>query len=303
MIKYEIRDALHFCNVPLFRAIWEAQIRGALPVIGATITSVSSLFAILSPIAAVCGDAEKESGIFFSVPVDCSLVGRKGIRLGHAFSEGLNVVLLGAMESCRAKTRKTFTAEYFDAGTYGPDALSKETYLVYGDECSAAGDNKMWSGNFRTAVVSADPPTVHLIQPKDDTSPVPREIESKARRLVEFSEWDPCSYKSRRVGVGIADSWPEVIRAENVALLMFHLIVFAGEPEENGPAVLVVDNHVFRLTGCCQRGPLFFSVNDKLHLAYEESRCWWRCGEQTFVVYDLSSGRPEVVFRVSTDID
>ncbi len=276
---------------------------GKVILMRAATISVLCLIVIMSPISGVCNEPEKDSGISFSLPFECSRLGHKGICLDGAFREGLNVVLLDDTGPYNAKTGKTFTSEYFGHVGYPEDDPFKATHLVGSDGCFSVGEEKKCAWDFRIAVIGTEPPTVHLIPPKKNKSPVPKDIELKARSLVEPSETNPCFFKSDEAGEGYTDSGPKVIRAKDVALLMFQVVVFAGEAEENGTAVLVVNKHVFPLKGCCQRGPFFFSVNGKLHLAYEESSCCWRCGERTFVVNDLSTGKPEMVFHVGTSVD
>ena len=72
---------------------------------------------------------------------------------------------------------------------------------------------------------------------------------------------------------------------------------------ENGLGVLVMDNNVFRLCGSCLSSPFLFSVNERMHLAYEESVCCWQCGQRSFVVSDVSTGKLGEVSRIPTDID
>ena len=72
--------------------------------------------------------------------------------------------------------------------------------------------------------------------------------------------------------------------------LRFHL---KGE-ESDGLVLLFFNNEFFELKGGCTTKPVFFFVNDKLHLAYDENGCG--SGRLIFFVYDLSDGSPRIVY-------
>jgi hypothetical protein len=265
------------------------------------VVAIFFLFAIMSSTSNVCGEEDLEkSGMSFALLFDCSSKGHSRICLEESFEEGLNVVLVGEKGICRALTGKTTTSEGYPNRPYGPDKI---THLVGCEKCLAKEHKTNRFEEFRIAVVTADQPTVRLIPPKDDTFSVPKNIESKARRLATLYERDPSSYKSDNVGKGILDLWPKTLKAEKATLLIFRIVDFVGDPPENGPAVLLINDDFFRLPGSCISEPFFFSVNAKLHLAYGESTCCWRCGESGFMVHDLSTGKPRPVFSGSTSVD
>lgn len=257
--------------------------------------SFSVLLILGSSVHAAPGDS---SEISFSLPFHCETERGYSTRcLADAFKPGLSVVLVGKMGVCRAKTVDAFPYEHhvedFEA-----------THLSGTEECFAVKDNKRLFSSFRMAVVGADPAAVRLVALKDDTSPVPQEMQLKARKLaVPRIEEPKRVIDMTPVPVRLSDSDPKVLRAKNVTLLIFELLA-DGDPWEPGPTVALINGAAFRLAGACTYGePIFFTVNDKLHLTYTATVACCGCGDTNFFVYDLSSGTPKLVYHNSSFSD
>lgn len=241
----------------------------------------------------------------FSLPYNCiqGIPGKKenakSVCLADSFKPGLNVVLVSKKGSCSAKTAKTFTD--------GP-LNHKATRLLLTQECAALGaaeENRRVFAGFYIAVVGADPAAVSVVPVMDDRSPVPKEIEQKARKLAaRHIEKPHDSYDDTEYPVTVSDAKPTVLRAENVTLLTYELQVTYGSeapiPWEPGPTVAWTNTGVFLLDGACTYGePKFFSVNNRLHLTYSATVYCCGCGDTNFFVYDLSDESPELVYHNS----
>ncbi len=234
----------------------------------AMIAVVLSLGAILSCNAGAHGEPASQPTISFAASVNVPDKGKRFL-LG-SFKAGLTLTLITNTEICRAKTGATFSFEHM-----GPDNLIEATRVVGIEECPKPS---------RIAVVGVDPTRVRLIQPQDGQFLIPRDVELRARRLVEREGSDPESWYS------VTGSRPDVLMVERFTYLRFHL---KGE-ESDGPALLFFNNEFFELKGGCTTKPVFFFVNDKLHLAYTENGCG--SGELIFFVYDLSDGSLKIVY-------
>jgi hypothetical protein len=201
------------------------------------------------------------------------------------------------MGVCGARTTDAFTYNYHTGDL-------EATRLSGTEECFTVRDNERLLTRFSMAVVGADPAAVRLVPLKDDKSPVPKEIELKARKLAAVHIEEPQKlYDGSRVPISVSDAQPKVLRTDNVTLLIFELQA-DGEPWEPGPTVALTSAGVFRLDGACTYGePVFFSVNDKLYLTYDATVHCCGCGDTNFFVYDLSSGTPKLVYRNSSFSD
>lgn len=232
------------------------------------IVVVLCLGTILSCNAGAHGEPACQPTISFAAPGNIANKGT-GYLLG-SFKAGLTVSLITETGICRAKTGATFSYEHM-----GPDDLIEATTVVGIEECPKPAT---------IAIVGVDPTRVRLIQPKDGQFLIPRDVELRARRLVEREGSDPESWYS------VTGSRPEVLMVEGFMYLRFQL---KGE-ENHGPALLFFNDEFFELEGGCTSRPVFFFVNDKLHLAYAENGCG--SGQLMFVVYDLSDGSPRIVY-------
>jgi hypothetical protein len=196
--------------------------------------------------------------------------GAKSLILLRSFKPGLNVTLLNPNEICKAKTGSEFSFEHLD------DEPLKATNVIGIDKCPKA---------FMIAVVGAGAGSVRLPQTKLDHTPVPKEVEQKARQIVAPDGPSEDHY-------GVSGSPPEITTVERFTLLRFSL---NGENEkDNGPAVLFADGQFFELEGFCGAGHFFFTVRGRLHLAYVENGCG--SGRLIWYVYDLSGKTPEIVY-------
>ncbi len=260
--------------------------RAALSLFATLITALSSYS---------YGEPEKLRGISFSFPYQCSeekndkATQAETFCLTGAFPTGLDVVLISKKAKCTAKTAKTFTEDH----------VSNEfeaTQLTATENCFAK-DHK---NRFDIAVVGIDPSAVHLMPPQNDRSPVSKEVELKARKLVTPKIESPRKIVDMtQVPISLSDAQPKVLRVGKFTLLTFDLNA-EGKPWEPGPTAILTGGQVFRLEGTCTYGePMFFSVNDRPYLTYTATVACCGCGDTNFFVYDLSSGIPKMVYQNS----
>ena len=93
----------------------------------------------------------------------------------------------------------------------------------------------------------------------------------------------------------MSDSPPEIIRVGEVTLVKFGRITASPEDEPVFfAAVFFIKGTIFQLEARCTDGHHFFSVNDKLHLTYDNKCCG--CGWVDQLVYDLSTEIPRKVY-------
>jgi hypothetical protein len=187
----------------------------------------------------------------------------------RSFKPGLNVTLLKENEICKATTGATFSFE-----TYGGN---KATELVGTEKCPE---------DLLIAVVGAAAEFVQLQLPEKDPAPPPKSVERKARQIA--TPQGPSDEYSR-----LANSPPKQLKIGKFTLLKFEWKLW-NENGDDGPAVLVSDNGYFPMGQDCGRRHLFFSVNDKLHLAFIDGKC--HSGYSVWVVYDLSTKKPIEVY-------
>lgn len=241
------------------------------------------------------GEPEAESPVSFALFFERGTTRSKEWCLSGAFKPGRSVTLLTEAGTCSAETAGTFTFDY-------PPGLH------YFEATFLKGDEKCLSGAMGTAVVGADPSAVSVISPSDDKSPVPGYLKNKALRLLEgkYETWQIGSYgrtdflktvevKARRVLRLNDPGGREPPRS--VALLMFGYGTSDGWLHKNGPLAVLIDNRVFWLKGSCTWNHLFFSVNNRIYIAYTAS-FGGGCGggQRDLYVYDLSSRIPEEVY-------
>jgi hypothetical protein len=220
------------------------------------------------------------SGVFFSVAdhwqpgLHSTAEKLEGRFVQGWFNPGLDVVLIGEKGICTAKTGRTVRF----VETKGP--TTKGTVLVGEQGCH---------GDFDLAVFGVERSAIHLIPTRHDASSVPKDLVSKARRLLK-------STPNLGDSLPVSQSPTNVVRMGHVALLSFGR-GWTGY----GPSVLVVNNNIFPLAKQLVDRPLFFSINNKLHLT-----CLWAGGNVARiyrVVYDLSGGAPKKVYDELKDSD
>ncbi len=231
-----------------------------------------------------------EFKISFSSPFGC---GKDSVCLADVIKPGVAAALLGKDKICLAKTGKSFMYENLGATNFEATDLSGT------DGCLVDGDHKSFP--WMMAVVGVEPAAVRLLSHEELESPVSKEIESKARK-VAVPDIDPLRkvVDNSSVPIGLSKKPPKVVRVGDVTLLTFELEA-EEEPWQPGPTVVVKkDGQVFRLDGACTGEPLFFSVNDKLHLTYHATVTCCACGDTHFFVYDLSTETPEEIYHNSS---
>jgi hypothetical protein len=233
----------------------------------------------------VYADPVADSEVSFSMPFDCDM--EEPYCLADSFKSGLNVVLVGKKGICKARSGQTFTYEL-------PAGDLKATRVLGTAECPVPKDEAPLK-EYRVAVVGADPAAVRVAEPKTDGSPLPKEIESKARKIAR-SEYQRNFRDSEGSVADVADSPPDVFSVGNTAFLLFKC---SDEfYNQDGLPVLVLNNNAFLLKGSCAiRSPCFFSVNEKLYVAYSATVACCGCGDVNFFVYDLSGESPKLVYH------
>jgi hypothetical protein len=139
------------------------------------------------------------------------------------------------------------------------------------------------------AIIGVKPAAVRLISLKKDDSPVPQDVESNARKLIEEARRGR-RYNPEHPPLQLSNSSPESFRAEQVVLLNFR--------SDGGIVpILIVNNDIFLLEGTF--GHFFFSVDGMLHLA-----CGWSCVECAKGykrIYNLSGETPKAVWLEGDD--
>lgn len=225
------------------------------------------IFLLLVSGTCVYGESGEQTKLSFGLPFDCSeKEGSIKLCLADKFVPGRTVVLINETTVCNARTGTAFAYDGHPAGTF------QATPLEGAEKCSEL---------FSIAVVGTDPAVVGLIAQKYDQTPLPKDIESKARRLVKSSDGDV------ELQWPISKSAPKVLRARERALIKF-------ECEERAAVVLLANNALFPLEGRCTRDHVFFTVRDRFYLTYLDTCCG--CGWQARIVYDLSTGVPKKVY-------
>jgi hypothetical protein len=147
------------------------------------------------------------------------------------------------------------------------------------------------------AVLGVDTGAIRLISPKEDQS-VRKDLESSARGLLKH--WITAEDKSQeRIGDidqnPLSKAPPRLSTVGDITMLRFALNEAAEQVRTDGPILLFFKDQLFRLEAWCTGDPVFFSVNDKLHVAYRAVCCG--CGERILYVYDLSGDAPKMVYE------
>jgi hypothetical protein len=213
------------------------------------------------------GEPVEPTKLSFGLPFNCSEAEASNkLCLADKFVPGRTVVLINEKDVCNARTGTAFTYEGHPGGAF------EATPLEGAEKCSEL---------FSIAVVGTDPAVVGPIAQKYDQTPLPKDIESKARELVKSSD------EEVELQWPISQSAPKVLRAGEKALVMF-------ECGEHAAVVLLANNTLFPLEGRCTCQHQFFTIGDKLYLTYLDACCG--CGWQDRVVCDLSGGTPEIVY-------
>jgi hypothetical protein len=228
------------------------------------------------------GKPVKEPGISFALPFtilgteDFEAAQPKTRGLADSIEAGRKIILMNKSEICNATTGATSIYHHMSGGHE-----FKVTHLAADNECFPVKTEEKYPGRFQVAIVGVGSSDIRLASPKDDHSPLPKDIQSKARRLVDNTEYR----------LDLPDVPPEVLRVGTAALL-----IFRSTPWYEGPIVWSADHNVFLLEGNCTTGHFFFSVHNKLHLAYTGSYCC-DCGHKILFVYDLSGRTPKQVYE------
>ncbi len=258
-------------------------------------TAISCLMAMTCAAFGSALTVSEPATVSFSVPFPCDDArGRGSLCLADKFETSRQVVLINETEICRAKTSETFVEDYPNG------KADTATRLMDSEKCFSKkpGIRERWS--FRVAVVGVFPEGVRLISPDSDQSPVAKDLESKARRLaapLKYLKEDPQeSFSKTKISYGLSDAPPRALRTGNIALLIFGLQQ-EGSEAGDGPIVLTTNSEVFLLVGSCAHGPFFFSVNERLYLAYSATVSCFDCGDTQLFVYDLSASSPKLVYH------
>ncbi|MEW6530751.1 MAG: hypothetical protein AB1473_07945 [Thermodesulfobacteriota bacterium] len=197
--------------------------------------------------------------------------------LRDSFEAGRNVVLVRKEGICAA--RITGPCTYCD--NYG---LHKGSQFAVAEDCQQG---------FNVAIVGVDRTAVHVLSPQEDKSPLPKDVELEARRLLSTS-------LGRLDGPAkVLDEPPRALRVKHDILLLFvkYEVLKSGriKDREDGAhqaPVLIMDNNVFPLP--FTYGHIFFSVDGKLHLACTVAG---PLAARTYrKLYDLSGETPRKVY-------
>ncbi len=244
--------------------------------------------------SSACGEAPGAPEISFSYPFACDK--EEPYCLADSFQAGLDVVMLSKSGMCASKTGKSFKYEHHVEDFQVTRVVGTEDCPVFRDEAPF--------GDYRIAVVGADPEAVQLAHPSNDKSPVSKEIESKARQVAapEIDKLQKIADLSQ-AAIRLSDTPPKVIRVADKTLLTFALTM-NGDTWEPGPTVVVTKAGVFLLQGACTYGdPIFFSVDDRLYVAYTATMSCCACGDINHLVCDLSTETPDMVYLNSNFSD
>ncbi|MBI5570717.1 MAG: ankyrin repeat domain-containing protein [Desulfomonile tiedjei] len=196
----------------------------------------------------------------------------EGLALADPFDPGRPVTLISSSGVCTMKTASKFPYDIPGGAEF------EATHLEGSEKCSGY-----------LGVVGVDLSAIRPVQPSDDKSPVPHEVELEARRVARRSD----AVQERWP---FSDVSPEIVRVGDVTLVKFGLHTGSREDEPGFfAAVLIVNGKPFELEARCTDDHHFFAVNDRLHLTYTGHCCG--CGWISQVVYDLSSGTPRKVYE------
>jgi hypothetical protein len=189
-----------------------------------------------------------------------------------------NVALISDAGVCNTRTLYRFLYQHPGGEEFQATLLEKSA------ECPEA---------VVVAVIGVNARAVRPIPSRHDESPVPRNVESRVRRLLDPPEGEG-QERYKEVGIELSTTSPKVLKVDHVTMLRFGLND-VGELKNKGPGVICVNDQLFRLEGWCTQNHRFFSVYEKLHLSYTCFCCG--CGEVIFYVYDLSGKTPKIVYQ------
>ena len=248
----------------------------------AALSSVVALISGLGPFSQ--GEAVKGPGISFSLPYKCSKDEKteaESLCLADSFKAGLKVALVSKKGNCIATTAGNFTDERLGSGF-------KVTRLTGAENCLNGAEPDV-------ALIGIDPSAIHVVEPKNDKSALSKDMELKARKIAS------AAYKEMRNPdsvADVADSPPDVFSVGNTAFLLFKCT--EDFFNQDGLPVLVLKDKAFLLGGACAlKSPFFFSVKEKLHVAYWATVSCCGCGDSNFFIYDVSVESPKLVYQNS----
>jgi hypothetical protein len=252
----------------------------------AGIAVLSSLVVLLTGLGSYSQPSEKPE-ISFSLAYKCDTEenGEKTLPfcLADSFDKELNVVLVSKIGKCRAKTGDNFDDQY-------ASNKFKATGLTGTEDCLNGEDRTV------VAIIGTNPSTVDVVEPNTDKSLLTKDMELKAREIAR-SRYQALR-DSDNPSVDVADSPPDVFSAGNAAFLLFR----STEEflNQDGLPVLVLNSNAFLLQGTCAFGPpFFFTVKEKLHVAYWATVACCGCGDSNFFIYDVSGASPKLVYHNS----
>jgi hypothetical protein len=240
------------------------------------------LLVMLSVSSGSCAYEEKPStrpSFFFGLPFrlgqeDQCPVYPEGPSLADSVGEcHKNVVLISSNGVCNTRTLFRFIYEHPGGGEFEATLLEKSS------ECPGG----------IVAVIGVDARAVRPIFPIDAHAPLSEELELEARRVLNESG------AGKGALPAIADSSAKVVKVGRVTLLKFRTENGNSRDEPLTFAAVLSVNNNFVPLGVCTTKHLFFSVYDRLHLAYTKECC--ACGEVIFYVYDLSDEVPKIVYQ------
>jgi len=267
----------------------------------ATFVLVLCSLAILSGTSDVGSEPAAEKAIAFGLPFKCSTTEEDESKsavgaakncdercLADSFKPGLSVALLGEAGICTAKTGDMCSFSF----SHGPGGV---TQLVGAEKCLAVRDDvELFKKHpFYIAVVGVDPAAVRIVLPNDDHSPLPKDAILWARQILDSLDLGIPASEPQLPGYRVS-SPPQMLRVKNVVLFKFEFVRESHGHER--ALVLLVNNRLFRLgRHGCPGEYTFFTVNDKLHITFWDGSCG--AGIVDKVVYDLSSGRPKLLYH------
>lgn len=248
--------------------------------------TILRLLAVLSVILVTCGWGTAQTNIisfglpFVATQSDPCPRYPQGLCLADSLLQCDEVALISSKGVCRATTSYRFRYEV-------PGGSEFEATLLEGfKECLELPN---------VAVLGVRIEAVRVVGLKEDKSPVPSGLETKAREfLKDYVLPEGVELASPRL-VKPLESKPGGM-TDAVALITFGFAVENRSVAGNGPSILSSKDTVIRLDGNCTWGPLFFALDGELHRAYTASHCC-DCGERILYVYNVSGPTPKKVYE------
>ncbi len=227
------------------------------------------LLAILSTNLTTYSEPVAQDSIIFAAPVYGWPAVKTPFLLG-SFKAGLKVTLMDGKDICTATTGAKFQFEHMYE-------LIDATYLIGNAKCTKG---------FVIAVVGANPETVQIRLPEEFKFSLPKSAKSFFERSPR---WAKLLASDPKDDYSLESPHPRAFRVGR-----FTLLKFSWKGGEEGPALLLFGDNILELEGDCTGNHTFFSVNQKLYLAYHEGGCF--NGRNIFYVYDLSGTAPNLVY-------